>query len=115
MTISSTNKGLINEYLTNPIKYFYMCIFIGILNIKTHKTENIARSFVIESNYNAVYPEPQQEKRSFAMLAHWGALSNIGKNRSPIREVARYRPIKEIDGITAETRARANGQPLRWG
>lgn len=66
-------------------------------------------------NLDRIYLQPQQDKRSFAMLAHWGALSNIGKQRSPIREVPRWRSVADANAISAETRARSGGQPLRWG
>lgn len=61
--------------------------------------------------------EPQQQKRSFSMLAHWGALSNIGKQRSPIRDTPRWRSVvaDANAAISAETRTRSGGQPLRWG
>lgn len=55
-------------------------------------------------------------KRGFSMLARWRPFSNIGKQRSSIREANRL-PLSDLDIVSAETRAmlRPAGQPLRWG
>ncbi|KAG5867200.1 hypothetical protein JTB14_003916 [Gonioctena quinquepunctata] len=54
---------------------------------------------------------PPGGKRALAMFARWGSINGIGKNRPPIRSNL-YDPN---DSISAQTRGRMLGQPLRWG
>ncbi|KAL1509480.1 hypothetical protein ABEB36_004205 [Hypothenemus hampei] len=52
------------------------------------------------------------EKRALSMFARWGPINSFGKDRNPIR--SGY-PSKSFDSISAQTRSRMLGQPLRWG
>ncbi|KAJ8918953.1 hypothetical protein NQ315_016855 [Exocentrus adspersus] len=57
-------------------------------------------------------PRPAGEKRALAMFARWGSINSIGKNRTPIRSQYFFDPQETI---SAQTRSRMLGQPLRWG
>lgn len=59
---------------------------------------------------------PPYVKRGFSMLARWKPFSNLGKQRTSIREANRL-ALNDLDIVSAETRAmlRPVGQPLRWG
>ncbi|CAG9822598.1 unnamed protein product [Phaedon cochleariae] len=54
---------------------------------------------------------PPSSKRALAMFARWGSINGIGKNRPPIRSHV----FDAEDAISAQTRGRMLGQPLRWG
>lgn len=62
-----------------------------------------------------------QEKRAFSILARLRPFTEIGKQRTSIRQASRgpvpLAPIPDLDIVSAETRAmlRPAGQPLRWG
>lgn len=85
---------------------------------------SFVRSFVLSfflsllTDYNNLLDEKQNPyiKRGFSMLARWRPFSNIGKQRTSIREANRI-PFNDLDIVSAETRAmlRPVGQPLRWG
>lgn len=71
------------------------------------------------TDYNNLFLDEKQNpyiKRGFSMLARWRPFSNIGKQRTSIREANRI-PFNDLDIVSAETRAmlRPVGQPLRWG
>ncbi|XP_044729364.1 uncharacterized protein LOC123292716 [Chrysoperla carnea] len=70
------------------------------------------------SNREEMLPINISRKRGLSMLARWKPFSDLGRDRTPIRSAGDFKTVYGtdlLDVVSAQTRARPAGQPLRWG
>lgn len=77
--------------------------------------ENSIRNAILNEDQSFDDEITKNDKRSLSLLARWGPFSEL--TREPGRSVGRIRSLMGSYGdiVSAETRARPAGQPLRWG